>query len=68
MTGSEKGEVSDVTRRTQPFEIPAADLERALTGHFTYELDVVVNKGADHVAIGVIDEVSKTFGVKRIAL
>ena len=68
MTGSEKGEVSEVTRRTQPFEIPAADLVRALTGHFTYELEVVVNKGADHVAIGVIDEVSKTHGVKRIAL
>lgn len=68
MTGSEKGEVSDVTRRTQPFEIPAADVERALNGHFTYELEVVVNKGADHVAIGVLDEVSKTFGVKRIAL
>ena len=68
MTGSEKGEVSDITRRTQPFDVPAADLERALTGHFTYELEVVVNKGADHVAIGVLDEVSKTFGVTRLAL
>jgi VWFA-related protein len=68
MTGSEKGEVSEVTRRTQAFEIPAADVDRALIGHFTYELEVVVNKGADHVAIGVIDEVSKTHGVVRLAL
>lgn len=68
MTGAERGEVSDVTRRTQPFEIPAADVAKASAGHFTYEMDVVVNNGADHIAVGVIDEVSKSFGVVRLAL
>lgn len=68
LTGAERGEVSEVTRRTQPFEIPAADVAKASAGHFTYEMDVVVNNGADHIAIGVIDEVSKNFGVVRLAL
>lgn len=68
MTGAERGAVSEVTRRTQPFEIPAADVERATAGHFTYDLDVVVNNGADHVAIGLLDEVSKSYGVVRLPL
>ena len=68
MTGAERGEVSEVTRRTQPFEIPAADVARAAAAHFTYDLDVVVNDGADHVAIGLLDEISKNYGVVRLSL
>lgn len=68
MTGAKLGEVSDITRRTQPFEIAEKDLARATKSHFTYDLDVVVNEGADHVAVGVLDEVSKSYGVVRVAL
>ena len=68
MTGGERGEVSDVTRRTQPFEIAAAQVEKASAGHFTYDLEVVMRDGADHVAIGVLDEVSKNYGIVRLTL
>jgi VWFA-related protein len=68
MTGAKLGYVSDITRQTQSFEVAQNELARAMTSHFTYDLDVVVNEGADHVAVGVLDEVSKTYGVTRVPL
>ena len=63
ITGGKLGEISDVTRRTQSFDVPAADLERALAGYFTYDFDVIVSPLTKQVAIGVLDEVSKTYGM-----
>ncbi|HYI12674.1 MAG TPA: VWA domain-containing protein [Thermoanaerobaculia bacterium] len=68
MTGAKLGYVSDITRQTQSFEVSEKELARAMKSHFTYDLDVVVNEGADHVAVGVLDEVSKTYGVTRVPL
>ena len=66
ITGGMLGEVSEVNRRTQAFDIPARDLERALAGHFTYDLDVIVNERTRKISIGVIDEVSKTYGLVTV--
>lgn len=66
ITGGTLGEISEVTRRTQSFNVPAADLERAQAGYFTYDFDVIVSDRTRHVAIGVLDEVSKTFGVVSV--
>jgi VWFA-related protein len=66
ITGGLLGEVSEITRRTQTFDIPARDLERALAGHFTYDMDVIVNDRTKQIAIGVIDEVSKTYGLVTV--
>lgn len=66
ITGGMLGEVSEVTRRTQTFDISERDLERALAGHFTYDLDVIVNDRTREIAIGVIDEVSKTYGLVTV--
>lgn len=66
ITGGLLGEVSEITRRTQAFDIPARDLDRALAGHFTYDLDVIVNDRTREIAIGVIDEVSKTYGLVTV--
>jgi VWFA-related protein len=63
MTGGTLGEVSEVTRRTQAFDIPPGDLDRARAGHFTYNFDVLVNERTRQVAIGVLDEVSKDYGM-----
>jgi VWFA-related protein len=68
MTGAELGAVSEVTRKTQSFEVDASDLARALKSHFTFDVDVEVNTGADHVAVGLLDEVSRTYGVTRLPL
>jgi VWFA-related protein len=66
ISGGKLGEISDVTRRTQTFDIPAGDLERAMAGHFTYNFDVIVNDTTRQVAVGVLDEISKTYGVLTV--
>jgi hypothetical protein len=63
ISGGTLGEISEVTRRTQSFDIPAADLARANAGYFTYNFDVMVNDRTRQLAVGVIDEVSKEYGV-----
>lgn len=62
------GRLSEVTQQTQPFEVKPTEMERAMAGHFTYNLDLVVDNNVDRVAIGVFDEISKTYGLLRLAI
>ena len=66
ISGGKLGEISEVTRRTQSFDVPAADLQRAMAGYFTYDFDVIVSPLTREVAIGVLDEVSKTYGMVSV--
>lgn len=61
-------DLSDVTRKTQPFEVTAAQMEQALATHFTYELDVEVTNKSKYLAVGVFDEVGHTYGLQRVNL
>ena len=61
-------EVSDVTQKTQSFEIEEAKLAQARTGHFTYDLDVEVSNTSRYLAVGVFDEIGKSFGLARVEL
>ena len=66
VAGDTTSKLSDVQQQTQRFEIPAKDLEQAMSGYFTYDLDVVLARKTDRVIVGVLDEVSKSFAVKRV--
>ena len=66
IAGAGGDEVSAVRQQMQRFEIPPADLAKAVSGHFTYDLDLVLNQKADRVAVGVLDEVSKSYAVLRL--
>ncbi|HWW59958.1 MAG TPA: VWA domain-containing protein, partial [Thermoanaerobaculia bacterium] len=66
--GSVFGDVSDVTKKTQPFTIDPADLERAKKSHFTYDLEIDASLRLDRIAIAVVDETSKEFGATRVDL
>lgn len=59
-------ELSDVVERTQRFEIDAAQLERARASHFTYEMDLEITEKTQFVAVAVLDEVGRTYGVTRL--
>lgn len=67
-TAADLDELSDVTRKTQPFELDENNLAAAQSGFFTYDLDVKVNAKARYLAVGVFDEVSKEYGLARLAL
>ena len=66
MSGAGGDEVSAVRQQTQRFEIPPAELAKAMSSHFTYELDLLMNEKADRVAVGVLDELSKSYAVLRL--
>jgi VWFA-related protein len=66
--GSTIGGVSDTHHDTQPFSIPAADLDKAKTGHFTYTISVESLTPSLRVALGIYDEVSRDYAVGLINL
>jgi len=61
------GEFSDVTRQSRSFEIASRDLAKAKAGHYTYELDVLVNSPNARVSVGVWDEVGRDAGFAVVA-
>ncbi len=61
--GSTIGGVSETHHDTQPFSIPAGDLDRAKTGHFTYTVSVESLTPSLRVSVGVYDEVSRDYSV-----
>lgn len=67
-SGAELGVISEVVQRTQPFTIDAKDLARAKGSHFTYEFELKTDDITDRVSIGVLDEVSKEYGLKVLTL
>jgi VWFA-related protein len=58
--------LSDVTHKTQNFEVKESQLTAAQEGYFTYDLDVKVNQDAKYVAVGVLDEVGRSYGLLRL--
>jgi VWFA-related protein len=61
--GSTIGGVSDTHHDTQQFSIPAADLDKAKAGHYTYTISVESLTPSVRVALGIYDEVSRDYAV-----
>lgn len=67
-TGGIVGVMSEVERRTQPFRIPVADLPRARNSYFTFDFELKIDQKVDRVSVGVMDEVGKDWGLRRVAI
>jgi VWFA-related protein len=61
-SASADGSFSDVARQRQPFDVPREDAAHAATGHFTYELPVVVGSDEARISVAVWDEVGREAG------
>lgn len=57
------GELGQVTKQTQKFKL-AADMPET----FTYTFDVFADERTDRLSVGVFDELSKDYGLRRIEL
>jgi len=68
VSGAVLGVSSEVQHKTQPFRIPRNDLAKAKTSYYTYEVTLEIDDRTDRLSVGVIDETSKEFGLKRLAL
>ena len=68
VTGAVVGVVSDVQQRSQGFRIPRIDLAKAKASYYTYDFTLELDEKVDRVSVGVLDETSKEFGLKRLAI
>lgn len=66
--GGVLGELSEATRQTQSFRIPNAKVKQATAGHFAYDLSLDADERTQNVVIGVVDEVTQEFGIRKIEL
>ncbi len=66
--GGMLGIMSDVVEKSQTFSIKPGDVEKAEVAVITYDLEVISDGRADRVAIGVMDETSKEWGVVTVKL
>jgi VWFA-related protein len=66
--GGVLGELSEATRQTQSFRISDAKAAASKDGHFSYDLTLDVDERTQHVVIGVADDVSQEFGIRKIEL
>ena len=64
--GGVLGELSDVRHETRSFTLERGQEGRTM--HLTYEFELLMDEKTDRVAVGVVDEVTGEFGVRRIDL
>ncbi|MEA2463461.1 MAG: hypothetical protein QOJ98_1208 [Acidobacteriota bacterium] len=67
-SGGGFGVLSEVERRGQAFTATEAKAASARTGYFTYDVTMRIDPDSYRIAIGVLDDVSKEFGVDRVAV
>jgi VWFA-related protein len=63
-----KGNFNEITNPPKNFDIATADLERAKSAHFTYEVDVPASSPEARISVGVLDEVGKDAGFAIVTL
>ena len=68
VSGAVVGVSSEVQHNTQSFRIPHNDLAKAKASYYTYDFTLNIDEKTDRLSVGVIDETSKEFGLKRLAL
>ena len=62
---NKEGDMSDVARRSHPIRVPASDIERAKGKHYTYSLDLLMEKGLNRISVGVVDTTTNVTGFAR---
>ncbi|HYH06689.1 MAG TPA: VWA domain-containing protein [Thermoanaerobaculia bacterium] len=66
--GGQFGVTSEVVQRTQPFTISATQLASTKSSHFTYDFELTIDDLTHRVSVGVMDEVSKEYGLQVLEL
>lgn len=62
--GSKVGGISDASHQRQLFHIPADDVQRAKRSYYTYQFDIAADARTERLSLGVVDEVSKEYGLR----
>ncbi len=65
VVANKDGDMSDVSRKTSPITIPAADIAKTKGKYYTYELELLMEPGLNKLSVGVIDSITNTTGFAR---
>ena len=58
----QRGDMSDVSRKSHPVRIPAADMPKTKGKYYSYSMDMLMEKGLNRISVGVVDNVSNSNG------
>ncbi|HVS32866.1 MAG TPA: VWA domain-containing protein [Thermoanaerobaculia bacterium] len=58
-------DMSEVSRKSHTLRLPASDRDRAKGKHYTYSVDLLMEKGLNRISIGVVDNISNQAGFAR---
>jgi hypothetical protein len=62
--GSKVGGISEATHERQLFHIPNDDVARARKSFYTYDFEIAADRRTERISVGVVDEVSRDYGVR----
>ncbi|HXG59551.1 MAG TPA: VWA domain-containing protein [Thermoanaerobaculia bacterium] len=65
VVADERGDMSDVARRSHQVRVPAGDFAKIRGKYYSYTLDLLMEKGLNKISIGVIDTVSNETGFAK---
>jgi len=62
---NKNGDMSDIQQQNHSIQIPAAELKKLEGKHYTYALELIMEKGRNRISVGVVDSVSNLMGFER---
>lgn len=65
VVGDRNGDMSDVNRQSHQIHIEADKLAATKGKYYSYELELLMERGLNKISIGVVDEISNTSGFAR---
>lgn len=60
------GDMSDVAQRNQQLTVPPADMAKIAGRHYTYAVELLMEKGRNKISVGVVDEISNVTGFEKL--
>jgi VWFA-related protein len=65
VVADERNDMSDVARKSHQIRVPAEDMKNITGKHYSYTLELLVEKGLNKISVGVVDTISNTTGFVR---
>jgi VWFA-related protein len=59
------GDMSDVSSNQIPVRVAAAEMPSTIGKHFTYDVELLMNRGRNRISVGVVDDISRMTGFER---
>ncbi|HEX6973564.1 MAG TPA: hypothetical protein VF147_04145, partial [Vicinamibacterales bacterium] len=65
VVSDENGDMSDVVSQQHQIKVTPEELSKLNGKYFTYEVDLVMEKGRNRISVGVVDDIANTTGFER---